>query len=94
MCFVYEITGTQPLVVGGSLDLEKFIMKKRQGRETFVLMILFRVACEAAIFFTSKKNKNEKGGKNQQQKWIIIIYWNDPRCKMHVFRRVASEKNK
>lgn len=32
--------------------------------------------------------------RNQQQKWIIIIYWNDPRCKMHVFRRVASEKNK
>lgn len=64
MYSVYEITGTQPFVVGGSLDLEKFIMKKRQGRETFVLMILFRVACEAAIFFTSKKKKkNEKGGK-------------------------------
>lgn len=57
MYSVYEITGTQPFVVGGSLDLEKFIMKKRQGRETFVLMILFRVACEAAIFFTSKKKK-------------------------------------
>lgn len=35
----------------GSLDLEKFIMKKRRGGETFVLMILFRVACETAIFF-------------------------------------------
>lgn len=41
----------------GSLDLEKFIMKIRQGRETLVLMILFRVACETVIFFTYKKSK-------------------------------------
>lgn len=79
---MYKIMGTQSFVAG-SLDLEKFIMKMRQGRETLVLMILFRVACEAVIFFYVQKAKI-KGEKSQQQKWIIIIYRNDPRCKIHV----------